>query len=259
MPMSAIYFQSSARSADGLQRSGNEDSAFVSGQLIAVADGMGGHAGGEVASRIAIQTMQQLAPVLTNHDIDSDSIEDLLLNSLHTIDNQINDYVEEAPEVRGMGTTLTALLLVKDKAALLHVGDSRCYRLRGNDFEQLSNDHTVIQELLDQGAITQSEVIDHPQRSVLTQALMGQGNVVPVLQLYDVKIKDRFLVCSDGLSSVLTEKEIKILLKKTDGASAVKTLVEATYVNGAPDNVTVIVADISTETVSVNELLGAAQ
>jgi serine/threonine protein phosphatase PrpC len=154
---------------------------------------------------------------------------------------------------------LTALLLVKDKAALLHVGDSRCYRLRGNNLEQLSNDHTVIQELLDQGAITQSEVIDHPQRSVLTQALMGHGNVVPVLQIYDVKIKDRFLICSDGLSSVLTKKEIKILLKKTDGASAVKTLVEATYVNGAPDNVTVIVSDISSEIISVNELLGAAQ
>ena len=171
--MSAIYFQSSARSADGLQRSGNEDSAFVSGRLIAVADGMGGHAGGEIASKIAIKALQKLSPVLTNSEIDSDSVEDLLLHSLFTIDSQIGEYAEEVNELRGMGTTLTALLVVDTNIALLHVGDSRCYRLRANTLEQLSNDHTVIQELLDQGAISQSDVADHPQRSVLTQALMG--------------------------------------------------------------------------------------
>ena len=257
--MSAFYFQSSALSADGLHRSGNEDSAFVSGQLIAVADGMGGHAAGEVASRIAIQTLQKLAPILTNPEIDFDSTEDLLLNSLFTIDSEIGEYADEAVELRGMGTTLTALLLIDKSVALLHVGDSRCYRLRGNTLEQLSNDHTVIQELLDQGAISQSDVADHPQRSVLTQALMGQGTVTPVLQLYDVKPKDRFLVCSDGLSSVLTEKEIKSLLKKSDKAEAVKALIDATYINDAPDNVTVVIADITTEEVVLNELLGAAK
>jgi serine/threonine protein phosphatase PrpC len=257
--MSAFYFQSSALSADGLHRSGNEDSAFVSGQLIAVADGMGGHAAGEVASRIAIQTLQKLTPVLTNPEIDFDSTEDLLLNSLFTIDSEIGEYADEAVELRGMGTTLTALLLIDKSVALLHVGDSRCYRLRGNTLEQLSNDHTVIQELLDQGAISQSDVADHPQRSVLTQALMGQGTVTPVLQLYDVKPKDRFLVCSDGLSSVLTEKEIKSLLKKSDKTEAVKALIDATYINDAPDNVTVVIADITTEEVVLNELLGAAK
>lgn len=259
MPMSAIYFQSEARSADGLLRSGNEDSAFVSGRLIAVADGMGGHAGGEVASRIAIQTLQKLSPILTNTEIDTDSIEDLLLHSLFTIDSEIGEYAEEATELRGMGTTLTALLIVNDNVALLHVGDSRCYRLRGNTLEQLSNDHTVIQELLDQGAISQSEVADHPQRSVLTQALMGQGTVVPVLQMYEVKEKDRFLLCSDGLSSVLTEKEIKTLLKKSDKTQAVKSLIDATYINGAPDNVTIIIADVTGNEITTHQLLGAAQ
>ncbi len=259
MPMSAIYFQSSARSADGLHRSGNEDSAFVSGQLIAVADGMGGHAGGEVASRIAIQSLQKLTPVLTNPEIDSDSVEDLLLNSLFTIDSEIGEYADEATELRGMGTTLTALLVIDRNVALLHIGDSRCYRLRGNSLEQLSNDHTVIQELLEQGAISQSEVADHPQRSVLTQALMGQGTVVPVLQMYEAKEKDRFLLCSDGLSTVLTEKEIKSLLKKPDKDEAVKALIDATYINGAPDNVTIIIADITGDEISTNQLLGAAQ
>ena len=137
MPMTEFYFKSSARSADGLHRSGNEDSALVSGRLIAVADGMGGHAGGEVASRIAIKTLQKLEPVLTDAHIDSDSIEDLLLNSLFTIDSEIGEYAEEAIEVRGMGTTLTALLVVGKFVALLHVGDSRCYRLRANVLEIL--------------------------------------------------------------------------------------------------------------------------
>ena len=255
----SLAFKVFALSDLGLQRAGNEDSGLVSPKLIAVADGMGGHAGGEVASKIAIKALQKLSPVLTSSEIDSDSVEDLLLNSLFTIDSQIGEYAEEAIEVRGMGTTLTALLVVDTNIALLHVGDSRCYRLRGNTLEQLSNDHTVMQELLDQGAISQSDVADHPQRSVLTQALMGQGTVTPVLQIYEVKEKDRYLLCSDGLSSVLTEKEIKSLLKKSDRSEALKALIDATYINGAPDNVTVIVADITGDEVTTNEVLGAAQ
>jgi len=256
--MGGFYFDSDARSALGLVRDGNEDSAFVSGRLIAVADGMGGHAGGEVASRIAIRTLQSMAPMLTDETIDSDSTHDSLINSLHTIDTEIGDFASEAIELRGMGTTLTALVIHADEIALLHVGDSRCYRLRGNTIEQLSNDHTVIQELLSQGAITPTEAIDHPQRSVLTQALMGEGNVVPVLQLFDAKEGDRYLLCSDGLSSVLTEKEIKLLLKKRDRKIAIKALVDATYIQGAPDNITVLIADITREEVITNEFLGAA-
>ena len=255
----SLAFKVFALSDLGLQREGNEDSGLVSSKLVAVADGMGGHAGGEVASKIAIKALQKLSPILTSSEIDSDSVEDLLLNSLFTSDSQIGEYAEEAIEVRGMGTTLTALLVVDSNIALLHVGDSRCYRLRGNTLEQLSNDQTVIQELLDQGAISQSDVADHPQRSVLTQALMGQGTVTPVLQIYEVKEKDRYLLCSDGLSSVLTEKEIKSLLKKSDRSDALKALIDATYINGAPDNVTVIVADITSEEVTTNEVLGAAQ
>jgi serine/threonine protein phosphatase PrpC len=257
--MSKSYFAVSARTAIGLVRSGNEDSALTSSSLLAVADGMGGHAGGEVASQIAIKTLSSLIPVLTAADIDTDSIEDLLLNSLHTIDGEISRVSRDEIELRGMGTTLTALLIRDGRAALLHVGDSRCYRLRGNTFEQLTHDHTVLQELLDSGTISMAEAQDHPQRSMLTQVLMGEGSIAPVLMVYEVNSKDRFLLCSDGLSSVLTEKEIKSLLKKSDRDEAVKALVEATYVNGAPDNVTVVVADvIETEEHSV-ELMGAAQ
>ncbi len=257
--MGAFNFDTSARSAIGLLRSGNEDSGLVTERLIAVADGMGGHAGGEIASKIAITTLHSLAPVLTNSTIDSDSIEDLLLHSIHTIDSNISEYVQEANELRGMGTTLTALLLHDKIVALLHVGDSRCYRLRGNTFEQLSNDHTVIQELLDQGAISPVDAIDHPQRSVLTQALMGERNITPVLQLYEALEGDRYLLCSDGLSGVLTEKEIKSLLKARDKDSAIKSLIDATYVNGAPDNVTVLIADVTSSEISANLMVGAAQ
>ena len=257
--MSKSYFAVSARTAIGLARSGNEDSALTSSSLLAVADGMGGHAGGEVASQIAIKILATMVPVLTAPDIDTDSIEDLLLNSLHTIDGEISRVAGDEIELRGMGTTLTALLIRDGRVALLHVGDSRCYRLRGNTFEQLTHDHTVLQELLDSGTISMSEAADHPQRSMLTQVLMGEGSVAPVLMVYEVNSKDRFLLCSDGLSSVLTEKEIKSLLKKSNRDEAVIALVEATYVNGAPDNVTVVVADVIDAEEHRVELIGAAE
>jgi serine/threonine protein phosphatase PrpC len=256
--MSAHFFETSARSAIGLVRQGNEDSGFVSPQLIAVADGMGGHAAGEVASRIAIEVLQSLVPSLISTEIDEDSVEDLLMHSLHSIDSEISVVTDEDTDKRGMGTTLTALLIRDKYISLLHVGDSRCYRLRGNTLEQLSNDHTVIQELLDQGAISQAEAVEHPQRSMLTQALRGDGDVTPVLQMYEIKKGDRYLLCSDGLSGVLTEKEIKIGLKKSNKDEAVKFLVDATYVNGAPDNVTVLIADISDEAKTTPSLIGAA-
>jgi serine/threonine protein phosphatase PrpC len=256
--MSAHFFETSARSAIGLVRQGNEDSAFASTQLIAVADGMGGHAAGEVASRIAVKVLEKLAPILTAQEIDEDSVEDLLMHSLHSIDAEIAAVADEEIEKRGMGTTLTALLIRDNRIALLHVGDSRCYRLRGNTLEQLSNDHTVIQELLDQGAISQAEAVEHPQRSMLTQALRGDGDVTPVLQMYEVKKGDRYLLCSDGLSGVLTDKEIKVGLKKSDKDEAVKFLNDATYINGAPDNVTILIADISDTSTTPSLLLGAA-
>ena len=256
--MSAHFFETTARSAIGLVRQGNEDSGFSSAQLIAVADGMGGHAAGEVASRIAVQVLQKLAPTLAATDIDEDSVEDLLMHSLHSIDTEIAAVADEDIEKRGMGTTLTALLIRDKSISLLHIGDSRCYRLRGNTLEQLSNDHTVIQELLDQGAISEAEAAEHPQRSMLTQALRGDGDVTPLLQMYEVKKGDRYLLCSDGLSGVLTDKEIKVGLKKSDKEEAVKFLNDATYINGAPDNVTILIADISDKSTTPSLLLGAA-
>ena len=257
--MSRLYFQCAARSAVGLVRNGNEDSALVGSQLIAVADGMGGHAGGEFASSVAINTLSEIAPTFINPDVDSESASDLFLNSLHTIDAQIRAVTQDEPQLAGMGTTLTALFINAAEISLLHVGDSRAYRLRGNDLEQLSADHTVLQELLNKGIISESDAQVHPQRSMLTQALMGEGNLEPSLHIFEGKIKDRFLICSDGLTGVLSDKEIKSLIKGKDAAAAVDALIDATYINGAPDNVTVVLADLVESTTTDVEKLGAAK
>jgi serine/threonine protein phosphatase PrpC len=258
--MSQLYFASAARSAVGLVRNGNEDSAFTSSRVIAVADGMGGHAAGEVASRIAISKLLEITEVITSPDVDSESGDDLFINSLYTIDLEIKDETQERPELAGMGTTLTSLFIAGEEISLLHIGDSRAYRLRGNSLDQLSVDHTVIQELLNQGAISESDVATHPQRSVLTQVLMGEGILNAPLQIFEGKVKDRYLLCSDGLSSVLSDKEIKSLIKGKERMDAVNALIDATYINGAPDNVTVIIADIVEIPESDSaEKIGAAQ
>lgn len=257
--MAPLFFATSARSAVGLQRKGNEDSALTSAQVIAVADGMGGHAAGEVASRIAITKLEEISAIITNIEIDSDSAEDIFSNSLDTIDTQLKSESDENPQLSGMGTTLTSLFISGERITLLHIGDSRAYRLRGNSFEQLTQDHTVIQELLNQGAISQSDVATHPQRSVLTQVLMGEGISSAPLLILDGKAGDRYLLCSDGLSSVLTEKEIKSILKGKDRQSTVDALIDATYINGAPDNVTVVIADLVESNEEALVKIGAAQ
>jgi serine/threonine protein phosphatase PrpC len=242
--MSTLYFATAAKSAVGLVRAGNEDSALTSRSLVAVADGMGGHAAGEVASRIAITTLAKESEVFTQKDVDLESADDLYSSSLQLIDATIAEYAIENPELAGMGTTLSALFLRDGAVAALHIGDSRIYRLRGSALEQLSTDHTVIQELLDQGAITEADIATHPQRSVLTQVLMGDGRNQMALSLYEVKADDRFLLCSDGLTGVVSDKEIKAILKSKARGAAVDALIESAYANGAPDNVTIIVADV---------------
>ena len=240
-----LQFNAIAQSDLGLVRDGNEDSALISNNLIAVADGMGGHAGGEVASAIAINTLQQLLPVINDPAIDLDSRADLFLNISYEIDAEILRVSKEKPELSGMGTTLTALSISGNQVDLLHIGDSRCYCWRDNKLEKLSYDHTVMQELLDQGRLTPEEVFDHPQRSLLTQALMGDSGIDPVLMSYEVKAGDKFLLCSDGLTNVLSELEIAKIIKSTDADELLEQLIEETKAKGAPDNITIIWAQIT--------------
>ena len=243
-------FNSFAQTDLGLVREGNEDSAIYGANLIAVADGMGGHAGGEVASAIAINTLAQLLPVISDLEIDIDSREDLFLNITYEIDSQILEKSKQTPELAGMGTTLTALNISGDTVELLHIGDSRCYRYRDNKLEQLSYDHTVMQELLDQGRLTPEEVFDHPQRSLLTQALMGDSGLDPILVSYEIKADDKFLLCSDGLTNLLSDYEItKIIESKTDN-DLIAALIAEVKAKGAPDNITIIWAQVTDKKVS---------
>ena len=252
-------FNSFAQTDLGLVREGNEDSAICGANLIAVADGMGGHAGGEVASAIAINALAQLLPVISDQQIDIDSREDLFLNITYEIDSQILEKSKQAPELAGMGTTLTALNISGDNVELLHIGDSRCYRYRDNKLEQLSYDHTVMQELLDQGRLTPEEVFDHPQRSLLTQALMGDSGLDPILVSYEIKAGDQFLLCSDGLTNVLSDYEIGKIIESNTGDDVITALITEVKAKGAPDNITIIWSQVTDKKVSSQiKKLGAA-
>ena len=157
-----LHFSNIAwRSEVGLQREGNEDSGFVSPNVLAVADGMGGYIGGEIASSAVITKLAELLPILNNPEIDDDSREDLLRSSIFEMDSAIAEIGAQRPELVGMGTTLTSISLFNDYVLLLHVGDSRAYRIRGKKIEQISHDHTVVQELVDQGRLTLEEIADH--------------------------------------------------------------------------------------------------
>jgi serine/threonine protein phosphatase PrpC len=248
MSKSSLAFKVFALSDLGLLREGNEDSGLISSKLVAVADGMGGHAGGEVASTIAISA-------LNSKHIDEDS----LLTVTKEIDLTIVNRSKSEPNLAGMGTTLTALHINDGSVQLLHVGDSRCYAFTGGKLNQLSHDHTVMQELIDQGRITPDEAVNHPQRSLLTHALMGDSGFEPSVQLYPVKLGDQFLLCSDGLTGVLSDLEITKIIKKYSGQELVENLVAETKAKGAPDNVTVLWAEIVLEEdASSTALIGAA-
>ena len=252
--MSQRFF-ASGRSEVGLHRSGNEDSALINGVLIAVADGMGGHAGGEVASKVAITTLAQILPLLNNNEIDPESLEDFLQSAVLDVDDEIKLTAEADDRLSGMGTTLTAIALYRDQAYVMHTGDSRAYRLRGKEFTQLTKDHSVVQELIDAGTITEAEAATHPQRSVLTNVLMGYGNITPILIQHEVKAGDKFLLCSDGLNNVVSNQEIHKLMSEDD---AIAKLISLTYERGAPDNVTILIAEVGGGD-TATEFLGAAK
>ena len=246
-----LHFSNIAwRSEVGLQREGNEDSGFVSPNILAVADGMGGYIGGEIASRTVITKLAELSPILSNPELDHESREDLLRSSITTMDSAIAEIGVQRPELVGMGTTLTSISLFNNYVLLLHIGDSRAYRIRGKKIEQISHDHTVVQELVDQGRLTLDEIVDHPQRSFLTQAIMGKENLTPILVAYPAVKGDKYLVCSDGLTAVVDEGKIAQALQE-DLQSAVNALVDLTYKNGAPDNVTVIATEVGESSLSI--------
>lgn len=235
-----IALRYAARSDVGLLREGNEDSAYASGRLLAVADGMGGHAHGEVASSVAIAAMSSLDEDTAGADLLS-AIE----AAVRDANRRLHQMVGRDPSLKGMGTTLTAMLWSGTRVALVHVGDSRAYLLRAGELYQITHDHTLVQSLVDDGRITQEEAATHPQRSILLRALDGSGEVEPDLSLREAQIGDRYLLCSDGLSGVVTAEAMHQTLSTIDEPEAVvRTLIDLANQGGGPDNITCVLADV---------------
>jgi serine/threonine protein phosphatase PrpC/GTP-binding protein EngB required for normal cell division len=228
------------RSDIGLERANNEDAAYAGRRLLAVADGMGGHAAGEVASAAVIEALRPL---------DSQVPPGELLNALgHAVrhaEEALRDMVAANPSLTGMGTTVTALLRSGSRLGLAHIGDTRAYLTREGEVLQITHDHTMVQSLLDEGKITEEEAASHPRRMLLLQALDGQHESEPDLQFHDARAGDRYLLSTDGLHATVPADAIAhVLLTVTDPEQAVADLIKLAIDNGAPDNVTCIVADI---------------
>lgn len=236
----SLSLRFAAGSHDGMIREHNEDSGYAGPRLLAVADGMGGQAAGEVASSEVISTMVQLDEDVPGSD---------LLTSLGTTVQRANDQlrvmVEEDPQLEGMGTTLTALLWTGQRLGLVHVGDSRAYLLRDGQLTQITQDHTWVQRLVDEGRITEEEATTHPQRSLLMRALGSGDHVEPDLSIREVRAGDRYLLCSDGLSSVVSHQTLEEALAGYHGPQeTVQELIQLALRGGGPDNITCIVADV---------------
>ncbi len=234
-----LVFRYAARSDVGLVRQGNEDSGFASDNLLIVADGMGGHVAGEMASATVTAILAGL-PIAESEDVLTqlaDAVDEAQLEMRHII--------AEQPDFQGMGTTVTVVCWQGDRASLAHVGDSRAYMLRGGELLRLTKDHTYVQTLVDAGQITEDEAATHRRRNLLIRAIDGVNTVEPDLSIREVHAGDRIMLCTDGLSGVLRDNEILELLSRSDPPGAVTALVEAAIERGAPDNVTCVVADVA--------------
>jgi protein phosphatase len=180
-----------ARSDVGLVRSGNEDSGYAGPRLLVVADGMGGHAAGEVASSLVVASIAAL-----DDDDQGGDLLDALADAVSGADTALRRTIDDDSALEGMGTTLTAMLWSGSRVGLAHVGDSRAYLLRGGDLLRLTHDHTYVQSLVDAGRISAEEAENHPRRSLLTRAMDGRNPAMPDLSVREVRPDDRFLLCS---------------------------------------------------------------
>jgi protein phosphatase len=237
----SIALRYAARSDVGLVRSNNQDSGYAGSHLLVVADGMGGHAGGDVASSVAIGRLARLDSETPASDIVA-TLEESVLEANQEILRRARD----EPQLRGLGTTITALLRAEGKFALAHIGDSRAYLLRGEETVQVTKDHTFVQRLLDEGRLTEEEAERHPQRSVLMRVL-GDVDADPELDLSlrSAHPGDRWMLCSDGLSGLDSLDTIDATLKDVeDPGECADALVQLALKGGGPDNITCIVADV---------------
>lgn len=255
----AIALNYSARTDVGLVRSRNEDSGYAGPHLLAVADGMGGHAGGNVASSVVLA---RLAP-LDGDSHGSDDALALLGAAIATANRDLSAAIAAEPTLAGMGTTLSALMRAGSNGlAVVHIGDSRAYLLREGRLTQITKDHSFVQTLVDSGQITAEEAEHHPQRALVTRVLTGNIDDDPDLTMRQARPGDRYLICSDGLTDVVANSTLSEVVG--GGLSPDETtqrLIDLSLKSGAPDNVTVVVADIvepQTSPSASPQIVGAA-
>jgi protein phosphatase len=242
------------RSDVGLLREGNEDSAYAGPRLLAIADGMGGHAAGEVASAVAIGALADL----DNDEVVRGNMIDALAGAVSTANHTLHDMSAADPAVEGMGTTLTAMLWYDGRIALCHIGDSRAYLLRDGELYQITRDHTLVQSLVDEGRLSPDEAASHPQRSLILRALDGRTDAEPDLSIREAKTGDRYLLCSDGLSDVVSAETLhQAMSTEGDLDRLVIQLVELANRGGGPDNITCVVADVVDDSVAPSGPAGA--
>lgn len=233
---------STAVSHVGKIRANNQDSGYAGTQLFVVADGMGGHAGGDVASAIALTRIMEVDRPFASA-ADAEFALKAALGAANTI---LAETVYDHPELTGMGTTVSALLRSGSHIAIAHIGDSRIYLLRDGVLKQITADHTFVQRLVDSGRITPEEASVHPRRSVLMRVL-GDVDAAPEIDtaVFEVISGDRWMLCSDGLSSYVSDEKIQNALSAIPGPkSSADRLVKESLDQGAPDNVTVVIVDI---------------
>jgi protein phosphatase len=223
------------RTHTGMLRAANEDSFFARSPLFAVADGMGGAQAGEVASAIAVSVLDGGLPQTGG------SVEQRLAGAVEDANGQIHERSRTEPELSGMGTTFTGVYLDEDDITVAHVGDSRAYRWRDGVLEPLTEDHSLVGEFIRQGKLTPEEAEEHPQRSIITRALGPEAHVQVDTHTWRAQPGDWYLLCSDGLTSMIPEaKVVEILTASADIHAAGRALVDAANAAGGRDNITVI-------------------
>jgi PPM family protein phosphatase len=257
----ALGLRSAIGSDVGRRRTANEDSGAAGDRLLVVADGMGGHAHGELASALTVAAMLELDKRLPQ-DLSEVDLLGELASAVDEASERLAEHARTEPDTQGMGTTVVALVFDGARLGLAHVGDSRIYRCRRGELRQLTHDHTMVQQLVDEGQITPEEALVHPRRSVLMRALSTEHPVEADLEFLEPEQGDRYLLCSDGVTAVLPDKAIEDLMAAPTGPEVVvEQLITLANEGGGPDNITCIVADVvdagEAETQSVR-IVGAA-
>lgn len=246
----SLAFRFVIQSNVGVIRKSNEDCGLGSQYLVAVADGMGGHAAGEVASSTVIQTVKENLSALPKI---ADEYSNWLVSTTNLAHSSIGDLIAADTEKRGMGTTFSTIAILENKIGIGHIGDSRIYRLRNDELKQISVDHTYVQSLVDSGEITPEEAAIHPRRNLLIRAIDGIHDVAMDIDQLDAELGDRFLLCSDGLTGVISDNLIAQQLRNKDLTVAVAQLIEFALAAGAPDNVTVAICEVINDDALLNE------